>query len=111
MKKLVRRLLVHYDRYGVVAALAWFLICCGLIAVTFIPLNAFFLHVLHIKPQLSVFPTLLLISPIVVYLAPTVWACGFLVAERMWMIVGIHAIKGWEAHKFRKLIGRLAGEQ
>jgi hypothetical protein len=111
MKNLVRRLLVHYDRYGVVAALEWLVASTSVIALAFLAVNAFFLHMVHVKPRLSGLPTAFLISPVVIYIVPTLWASGFLIIERMWMFVGIHAANGWEPYKIRKLIGRLAGEQ
>jgi hypothetical protein len=106
----VRKLLVHYDRYGIIAAFVWFGGCIGIFVVTFVPINQFFLKFTSMGPQLSGFPSTLLISPIVIYICPVFWATGFLIAEQMWMFVGIHSRRGWEPHHFRKIIGRLAGE-
>ena len=111
MKKLVRRFINDYDRYGVISAVAWLVLCLVIIAVIFIPANMFFLNVMHMTQKNSGLPAMLLISPVVIYIAPIFWATLFLIAEQMWMLVGIHNILGWEQHKFRKIIGRLAGEQ
>jgi hypothetical protein len=111
LKKLVRRLLDHYDRYGVVAAFAWLALYLGIAAILLIPINQAFLSFTNIGPQLSIFPTMLIASPVIIYITPVMWAAGFLIVERMWMFVGIQRLRGLEPYHYRKLIGRLAGEQ
>lgn len=111
MKKLVRRLLVHYDHYGVVAAFAWLAACNGLLAATLIPAEMLFSNVIKIEPPISAFCSIFLLSPMVIYVAPTYWSTLFLIADSMWMFLGIHEFQGWEPHRFRKLIGRLVDEK
>ncbi len=110
MKKLVRKLLAHYDKFGVLAAMVWLLGCVGLVVALHVAINWFFLTTTLIPPNLTVFPTMLFLSPVVIYFCPPVWASIFLIAERMWMLVGIHKLKGWEPFHFRKMIGRLVNE-
>jgi hypothetical protein len=106
--KLARKLLSHYDKFGVAAALGWSALCTGAIAIP----------TLIIEQLISVFTsigrkdflTMLLVSPIVIYIVPTFWVAGTLIVERLWMFVGIHWLFGWEPYRFRKMIGRLVGE-
>lgn len=110
MKRLVRLLLVHYDRYGVAAAFAWLIICALSIVVVFVPIDRAIVHLTGVGTDSSGLFTMYFVAPLAVYISPTVWAAVFLISERMWMVTGIHWLMGWEPYQFRKKIGRLAGE-
>jgi hypothetical protein len=104
--KLARKLLLHYDKFGVVAALGWLVLCMVAIAIPALIIEQLILGFTKIDPDVSV----LLLSPIVIYMVPTFWVAGTLIVERIWMFVGIHWLFGWEPYRFRKMFGRLVGE-
>jgi hypothetical protein len=99
-------LLLHYDKFGVAAALGWLALCAGAIVIPTLIIEQLTLSLTNIDPNVSV----LLVSPIAIYIAPTFWAAAAVLTERIWMFVGIHWLCGWEPYRFRKMIGRLVGE-
>lgn len=111
MRKLVRLLLIHYDRFGVVALFGWLVCTIALIAIPSVITQQFFIKFVGLNIRLAGFPTTLVISPLVIYLCPTFWAAGLLINERLWMFMGFYKFFVWEPHRLRKMIGKLAHER
>ena len=110
MRKAVRKLLTHYDRFGIIALVLWLAALVCAISLPFIMIQYVVVSITGLNDRLSSFTTTVLVSPIVVYVCPPLWAAGFLLNERIWMLVGIHKFMGWESFHIRKMIGKMAGE-
>jgi hypothetical protein len=74
MRKLVRRLLVHYDQFGIIALFGWLVTVIGAIAIPSVLVEQLFLNFTRLNAQLIIFPTMLVVSPILVYACPPFWA-------------------------------------
>jgi hypothetical protein len=107
---MVRLLLVYYDHYGLIATFVSLAGCSLLMAITAIPIYKFLLSMTNLDPLDADGVMLLMVSPLAIYLCPTFWASGLLIVERMWMLFGIHRRVGWQPNHFRKIIGRMVGE-
>ena len=111
MRKLVRLLLIHYDRFGVIALVCWLACMIGIVAIPSLIAQEFFVKFMKMSVRLAGFPIMLIVSPIVIFVSPVSWAAGLLLVERQWMLIGLYSLFGWEPFRFRKLIGRLAQEK
>ena len=110
MRKLVRLLLVHYDRFGIIALVGWLVSMIGVIAIPTLLVDQFFHQITNLNDRFISFIAIFVVLPIVIYFYPALQTAGFLLIERLWMCVGIYTLFGWEPYRFRKLVGRLAHE-
>jgi hypothetical protein len=110
MVSLVRLLLLHYDRYGVVALISWLGCLVVVIAIPSVIAQQFFVNYLDVSISLAGFPVILLISPIVIYVFLAFQSTILLLNERLFMLLGFYKLFGWKPHRFRKLIQKLVSE-
>jgi hypothetical protein len=111
MRKLVRLLLKHYDRFGIFALVGWLGWIVGVVFVPALVMQELLIILFNLSVKLAGFLSMLAIAPLAFYLFLPIQAAGFLLLERMWMFIGLYDLFYWEPFRIRKLVGRLANEQ
>jgi hypothetical protein len=108
MKKLVRRMLVHFDRFGAIAALTWVLSIGGGMFIASLLIQYFFSNFTDLSKNIIDFVVIVIIIPFIVYFSPVFWASGFLFVERYWIFLGIYRLLGRASDTIRDKIEKLA---
>lgn len=96
-------MLKHYDRYGFMAALAWWLGIIAIVGASFEATHSLLMALTHLNDRLAALLSNILILPLGIWLFPACFASFFLLVEKLKTLIGMRP------NGTRKWLGQIVG--